>query len=52
MSSDKKPPPSSGDSKPSLSQPTRMTHQERFEQEERTLNYILDQVVFLQDLWI
>ena len=49
MSSDKKPPPSGGDRKSSPSQPTRMTRQERFEQEERTLNYILDQVMFLQD---
>ena len=49
MSDDKKPPSTSGDRKPSPPQTGRMTRKERFEQEERTLNYILDQIMFLHD---
>ena len=49
MSDDKKPSAASGDRKPSLLQPARMSRKERFEQEERTLNYILDQIMFLHD---
>ena len=49
MSDDKKPLPTSGDRKPSPPQTGRLTRKERFEQEERTLTYILDQIMFLQN---
>ena len=49
MSDDKKPLATSGDRKPSPLQSACMTQKEHFEQKERTLNYILDQIMFLHD---
>ena len=46
MLDDKKPLAASGDRKPSLQQPGCITWKECFEQEEHTLNYVLNQVMF------